>query len=784
MEATRTAVPPVPGVSGTGHAGPREIAGYRILRELGTGGMGSVFEAFEEKMNRRVALKILSRHLSGSQKASDRFAREAWIAGKLSHPNLVRVFERGETEEIAYYSMELVDGGSLADVIRNLRVHGRDDSWGLTFGSREYVAWAISQVVAAAHGLDHAHRQGVVHRDIKPMNILLNRDPVAVKVADFGLAVDLQATRMTTAGDVMGTIAYMAPEQIQGKQEEIGPATDVFALGVTLFEMLTLELPFSGTTQQLYMSAVLTSEARHPRKLNERVGRDLEIVIGKALEKNPRDRYPTAGAFAADLENVLQFRPIAARPPGTASRLLKWARRRPIHAALATLLLLGLPTLGLLSFRAIEHRRLVEKLELDGLRARARRLIHEERYSKAVEIMNEILSRDPSDPEVLRSRALTLYQLGRLEQGAPPREERLRAALADASDLVRRFPEEAWPYRLRAAILKEGGKKAEALADEQQASRRRRSAPESNELWVEGNLALIAGDDRGAEKDFSEIIAREPDHVRARLMRAKAYEGMGAKEKALTDYEVAAALVPGDPVPQHDLGRLLTLGGDLKEGETHLRRAVELAPDNARAAEFLAHNLILQGQALGASGDREGADRCFWEAGSVTRGSLRIEPNLPWSHLNLGVILVEQGRLREPPDRSLFIQADQEYQLAASLAGSTGEDPRGEILQKALTNRCEVLIEQRELPRALEACGRIAALDPNDPVDQYNLAGVHALSGRREEALLALEKDFELGDRDFQYLLSDPWFETLRQDRRFRSLVERMKRTPPRAPGG
>lgn len=782
IQATRT-VAPLPAGPRSTYTGPKEIAGYRILRELGAGGMGTVFEAFEEKMNRRVALKILSRHLSQSQKASDRFAREAWIGGRLNHPNLIRVFERGETEEVAFYSMELVDGGSLFDVIKSLRLHGRDETWGLEFGTREYVVWAIRQVVAAARGLDYAHRQEVVHRDVKPMNILLSLDPFAVKVADFGLAVDLEATRMTTVGSVLGTAAYMAPEQIQGKQEEIGPATDVFALGVTLFEMLTLELPFSGSTQQLYMSAVLTNEARRPRKLNEKVGRDLEVVIRKALEKNPRDRYPAAGAFADDLENVLQFRPVTAKAPGTGSRLVKWARRKPMHAALAILLVLGLPAVGVLSYRAIQHRRLVARLEMAELRTQARRLLHEERYQKALPVLDEVLAGDPSDVETLSARVLTRYMLARAEPDSTRKGELQGFALADASALIGRLPEAAWPHRLRAVVLKDMGRDSEALPDEWEAFRLRTSSPTILDLTVDGDLAIASGDYPGAEKSYSEIIERQPDAVRARLWRARAYEFMGQSVRALTDHEVAAALAPADPVPQHNLGRLMTLAGDLAGGESHLRKALELDPANACAAEYLVHNLIQQGKAAKERGEAAAAGKYFAEAEEITRRSLQMEPDLPWSHLNLGVVFVEQARLRQPPDRELLVRSLEKAIQAASLSESSGEDPRGEILRKALANQCDVLIELRELQRALEACGRVAALEPDNAVNQYNLAGVHSLLGRREEALLALEKDFELGDRDHEYLAGDPWFEPLRKDPRFVSLLDRMKQASQEAPG-
>jgi serine/threonine protein kinase len=452
-------------------AGPKEVAGYRILREIGAGGMGTVFEAHELKMDRRVALKVLSRHVQLSEKGQDRFAREAWIGGRLNHPNLAKVYERGESEDLLFYSMELVDGGSLGDVVANLKRWGKDERWGLELGSRRYVVWAITQVIAAARGLDHAHHQGVVHRDVKPMNILLNRDPPGVKVVDFGIAIDTQATRMTTEGKLLGTVAYMAPEQILGQQQDVDARTDVYALGVTLFELLTLELPFRGESQQGYMHAVLTTEARRPSKLNERVGRDLEIVLKKALEKDRRGRYPSAGAFADDLENVLQFRPITARPPSTTTKLLRWVRRRPMHAALAATLAIGVPAFGVLLVRTLQHQRVLSEVEIAGLREEIQSLLYRRDYERALVALNELIRRSPDDVPGLRDRALTYKKLAAAVESDAARKSDLQdRALADAGRNIALLPDASWPYRVRAFLLRSFDRAGEAELDERTAA--------------------------------------------------------------------------------------------------------------------------------------------------------------------------------------------------------------------------------------------------------------------------------------------------------------------------
>src|SRR5262245_28850825 len=675
--------------------------------------MGTVVEGFEDKLRRRVAIKMLSRHLVSSQKADRRFAREAWIAGKLNHPNLVRVFERGELENAAYFTMELADGGSLHDVIRNLRVWGRDDNWKLEFGTRDYIQWAMAQIVEAARGLDYAHRQGVVHRDIKPANILLNRDPCVAKIADFGLAVDSEVTRVTTIGTVLGTVAYMAPEQIRGRHDQVGPWTDAFSLGVTLFELLTLDLPYAGATQQLYMNAVLTSEAKRMRTLNGRVSRDLDIVIQKVLEKDPKDRYPSVAAFADDLENVAHFRPIQARPPKAGTRLLKWARRKPIHALLALSIGLGVPTLLILSYNAVLHQRLVERLETQELKEEVRRLNHDERFREALPLLDRLLAKNPDDVETLQTSALSCFRLVDLEKDPEVRAELQARALAEASRLVQLEPQASWPYRMRAVIARGFGRTGQAEEDERAAAERRSEPVSVRELELDGITALQAGRLEEAVETFSKILAQQSDASGAWLYRAMAYERLGQDAKAMTDYEVVRALQPSNPLPRINLGRLLGRAGDLERGEAELRQALNLDPASASAYENLADNLIRQ--AKGKAGDPSLSRKNLEKAAAAARASLRIDEKNPWAHLNLGVALMEETRLEGTPDPTAMATAAQEYDRAIGLAQEADTPRNRMVLRSALLNRCDALIQLGELGRALADCTRIAAMDPGNP---------------------------------------------------------------------
>jgi tetratricopeptide (TPR) repeat protein len=751
------------------------IPGYRIARALGSGGMGTVYEAFEERMNRRVALKVLQVRVDPASSLAHRFVLEAWIGGRLDHPNLVKVFDQGNADGLPWYSMEIVDGGSLADVVRSLRKGGRDDRLGLTYGTREYVEWAVRQVITAACGLHFAHENGVVHRDVKPANLLMSGVLGALKVADFGLAIEADTTRMTADGAVLGTVGYMAPEQIVGKKESIDRRADVYALGVTLFELLTLELPYHGRTQQIYSNAVLTSAARRARTLNQRVSRDLDVVIQKALEKEPRDRYATAAAFADDLDNVLRFLPIVARPPGLPARIAKWARRRPMHAALLGLLLAGVPTTLFLAERAVEHRRLVRSLRLDELRSRVRFLAQRGEQRGVIAAATEMLSLAPADVSALRSRAVASMYLA-LATADPEQAAALReGALADADCVVSLLPAAAWPLRFKAFVLGNFGRAAEARDAETDAARLRPAAPGDDDLDFDARLAMLRGEPRAAVDLYTQLIARHPNRIDYIGLRGDAYDALGDGPKAIDDYRLVAALDPDSFYVHHSLGRVYTGTGALDEGAGHIRRAIQIEPDNPYGHETLSDNLYRASRAAFDRGDRAAGEQALTAAEAEARKALSLKDDMPWSHLNLGAILMERSRLAAAPDRALLEESLAHDRTALRLAGGSRDGASAEARVLALSNSCDALIQMRALDDALTTCQE-ATRGTTRPDPYYNLAGVYALLGRADEAFAALEEDFSHGDRDSGYLAADPWFVGLRHDPRFAALTARMKK--------
>ena len=303
------------------------FCGYEIEGELGRGGMGVVYRARQAKLNRTVALKMLSGHYGPDE--LKRFLAEAETAARLQHTNIVHIYEVGENEGVPFFSMEFVEGGSLAD---RLRKNGPPPM-------RE----AAALMMSLARALHFAHQHSVVHRDMKPGNVLMDSDGVP-KVADFGIAKRLSDdSALTLSGAIIGTPAYMAPEQAKGTSRHVGPAADVYALGAMLYEMLTGRPPFlPEDSEEAITIRVMTESPVSPAYHRPQVPRDLETICMKCIEKEPRDRYNSAAALAEDLRRFLDDEPILARPPTRLVTTMRWVRRHPWKFTLwAALLLLA-----------------------------------------------------------------------------------------------------------------------------------------------------------------------------------------------------------------------------------------------------------------------------------------------------------------------------------------------------------------------------------------------------------------------------------------------------------
>jgi serine/threonine protein kinase len=368
---------------------PERIGDYRLLREIGRGGMGVVYEAEQLSLGRHVALKVLSGDSLAKPTHLERFRREAKAAAGLHNPNIVPVFGVGESDGVHYYAMQFIRGEGLDKVLRDVRrlrrlpeessggedtanpvssesaarslVAGRFESSAVldsagpsvseptpppssgalsgTESEAEYCRSVARVGLQVAEALAYAHKQGILHRDIKPSNLLLDLQGT-VWVTDFGLAKAGDADELTRTGDIVGTLRYMAPERFEGTSL---PQSDIYALGMTLYEMLTLRPAFGDSNRARLMQRILHEDPPAPRRFDPHIPRDLETVVLKAVAHDPGRRYATAEELAEDLTCFLADRPVRARRSRFPERLWRWCRRNPSVATLTaviTLLLL------------------------------------------------------------------------------------------------------------------------------------------------------------------------------------------------------------------------------------------------------------------------------------------------------------------------------------------------------------------------------------------------------------------------------------------------------------
>jgi len=386
-----------------------KIGEYLVVREIGRGGMGVVYETVQEPLSRRAALKLLPPAVSHHPRAEARFEREARAVGKLNDPNVVAVYGTGETPQGRYLAMEYVQGQSLdriigelaqpatrivpeanvfapvesivsptsATIIRELpEIASTDEE--ATRQDEASVQEAESQldlvyfrktahwIAQAADGLDHAHRNGIVHRDVKPSNLFLS-DQGQIKVGDFGLARDADLLTMTTPGELLGTPVYMSPEQAVAGRTPVDHRTDIYSLGVTHYHLATLRIPYQGRTRQALLTQIVSEDPVPPGRLVRRLPRDLETVILKAMAKAPDERYQTARELGDDLRRWLRGEPIWARPPTLSDRLTKLVKRNRVASVVVAAALAAF--VGLAVFRHFSVRTQWRRAE--GARRRA-----------------------------------------------------------------------------------------------------------------------------------------------------------------------------------------------------------------------------------------------------------------------------------------------------------------------------------------------------------------------------------------------------------------------------
>ena len=401
----------------SGRRAPR-VVGYEIFEELGRGGMGVVYRAYQLDLKRPCVLKMILVGGFAGDEAIERFRAEAATIARLGHPNIVQIHGMGEVEGKPYLELEYVNGGSLAGRLDGTPRPGPES------------ARLVEMLAQATHAM---HRVGVVHRDLKPGNILLTVDGTP-KIADFGLAKALDDdSGLTGTGDILGTPSYMAPEQASGHAREAGPAVDVYALGAILYELITGRPPFRAATLLETLEQVRSTEPVAPSRLQPKLPRDLGTICLKCLAKDPNRRYATAGDLAEDLRRFLDGRPIRARAVSGAERAWRWSRRNPSIAGLAGFLAASLVLTALgASAAALRERRLRGEAELARADAEtnlgvARRVV-DEMYTQVAAKLDDRQGMDAYQREVFE-KALAFYDHFALARSQDP-QVRLEAARA------------------------------------------------------------------------------------------------------------------------------------------------------------------------------------------------------------------------------------------------------------------------------------------------------------------------------------------------------------------
>lgn len=668
----------VPSASGFRVQPASLIGDFRMVRILGRGGMGEVWEAEQVSLKRRVALKLLLPERV-DEKGLEYFAREARAGARLTHRGIVAVHGSGQDEGLHWIAMEYVpEACDLRHAIEAFR-----EETELPADYYPHVAQLVREI---AEALQAAHDSGVIHRDLKPANILIGHDDQP-RVTDFGLAKVTDEAALSVTGEVAGTYYYMSPEQVVGKRMGLDHRTDIFSLGVILYELLTLVRPFQGDTTEQIAHKILLTEPSAPTELRSKVPEDLAVICGKAMEKNPVQRYETMAELASDLGRFLEGRAILARPPGPVERTRRWVGRHRVQAtaiAAGAAALIVISALGITAFRNSElAKSRASELEVQAL---------------ALESANVNLKKQTAESEAQRLRAEANEKEVR---ASLVRSEAIRSILKDtirvSPALMGRSAASAYEDLFSARV------ESLALTEEQRASRIARfredlelcssttaghsmlietifepleqrlanKRPQDAQTEIEVRIVLadvyyhpLAMFDRSIEQRSAalKLIAETtgPESsigISTRSNLAMALYQAGRTEEAAEIQEAAlksAVRVFGrddieTEVMTSNLAQFLSKLGRFDDSIRMQRKALELR--EARNGPDHHDCLVLRNNLAGSlfrSGDLEGAESVLRDEIEIGAETLKVNPSLAaWTNRLLGTVLYQKGEFSE-----------------------------------------------------------------------------------------------------------------------------------------
>jgi serine/threonine protein kinase/Flp pilus assembly protein TadD len=790
------------------------LGDFRILREVGRGGMGIVYEAEQISLGRRVALKVLPFAATMDSRHLQRFQNEAHAAAQLHHTNIVPVYSVGCERGVHYYAMQFIDGQSLAEIIaaRNDESRTTNDERMTNDESRKaapdtpqgavgtqirhstlgllssfvirdssFFRTIAEFGIQAAEALDYAHEHGIIHRDIKPANMLVDAES-RLWITDFGLAQVQGDARMTMTGDLVGTLRYMSPEQALAKRVVVDHRTDVYSLGATLYELLTLKPAFSGTDRQELLRQIAFDEPRRPRHLERTIPAELETIVMKAMEKNPVDRYATALALAEDLRSWLEDRPIRARRPSLRQVAVRWARRhRPFVWAASVVFLVVAVLAGANGVWWLQKRARAEGTARAALDT-ATRLLKKEKWDEALTVIQgaeNSLAGVGASPDLCRE----VEQLARdLEMVVRLREARMQKLEGRTPLAAFEVEDAAFTELFQWYGLDLDNTDVQAAAERIKSRPiRAEIAAALDEWWERGKLAKAPGWQQRA------AIARlaDPDPWRNQLRDYM--EG-----KRTTSLKDLVARARGDDLPAATIVLLAMLSLETPAAEEALallRQAWRRHPDDFWVNYMLVHSCLnlqppaleeahrhctalvtLQPRSAAAHADLGSVlikKRDYDAAIATLEEAVRINESSALAHCHFGTALRDKGRLDEAMTefrRALQINKDLDLAhagLALALAAAEHLDEAIAEGSEAIRLKDNSYFNHRALAFALRKKGRLGEaaaecrrsleLNKNHPAAHGILGEILWEEGKQDAAIAEFRTAIELDKDDPQY---------------------------------